>query len=228
MKRIFLFVLLFLCTWTTCFADTLSGDGFQAEYTAPEGWLSSAQYSMAELEEKLGIPEGALKLVSEPPNTTKLYYPVDGTYSLDNAIQITVSPMESYHKNYSGLDETQLGNIANSFMRDGKMDAYQTVKIASGLTFLQLHHSGGTYAYTFTTNENGAIFRADVPASADMEKVMQWVESVSLRERQNFLLDLVSQYWYYAVISAVVIISMILKNRNTKTETAPTHSTETK
>lgn len=228
MKRIFSFVFLFLCTWTFCLADTLSGDGFRAEYTTPDGWLSSAEYRTSELEAKLGLAEGTLKALSETSGTTKLYYAVDGAYSLDNAIRITVSPMESYHKNYSSLDETQLGNIANSFMRDGKMDAYQVVKTTGGLAFLQLHHTGGAYAYTFTTNENGAIFRADVPASADMEQVRQWLEGVSIREHQNVLLDLISQYWHYAVISAVVMIGMILKNKHKKAGPSPDQPEETK
>lgn len=213
MKRVFFLIFIFLFTWTACSADTLSGDGFRIEYTTPEGWLSSTQHSTAELEEKLGLAEGALAVISELPGTTKLYYPVDGTYLPDNSIRLTVSPMESYHKNYSGFDEAQLGNIANSFMRDGKMDAYHIIKTAGGLTFLQLRHTSGTYEYTFTTNENGTIFRAEVPASADMEQVMQWLESISISIQSNRLLDLVIQHWYYAFVFVIIIAGIIMRNK---------------
>lgn len=213
MKRISFLILIFLFVWTSCFADTLSGEDFRIEYTTPEGWLSSAEYRPSALEAKLGLAEDTLKLISELPGTTQLYYPTDDSYSLDNAIRITISPMESYHKNYSGLDETQLGNIAASFTRDGKMDGYQIVKTAGGLTFLQLHHTGGVYAYTFATNENGAILRADVPATADMAQVMQWLDSLSIRVQHNLLLDLVKQYWYYAVMATIVIAGIIMKQK---------------
>ena len=213
MKRIPFFVLVFLCVWTACFADTLSGDGFRIKHTMPDGWLNSAEYPMSELEEQLGVEEGTLKVISELPGSTKLFYSTDGTYSLDKAVRITISPMESYHKNYSGYDATQLGNIAASFMRDGKMDDYQIVKSAGGLTFLQLHHTDGLYAYTFATNENGAILRADIPASADMAQVMQWMDGISISVQRNLLLDLVIQYWYYAFAFAIVIVSIIMKNK---------------
>lgn len=213
-RKLFLFLLLIClgCCSVAC-ADTLSGDGFHIEYTAPDLWLSSAQYSVEELEDKLGIPEGALKLVSEPPNTTKLYYPVDGAYSLDNAIQITVSPMESYHQNYSSFNETQLDNIAASFMRDDKMDAHQVVHTAGGLTFLQLHHTGGLYEHTFTTNENGAILHADVPASADTAQVRQWLDSISIRVQRNLLLELFIDYWYYFFVSIIIVAGVFLRSK---------------
>lgn len=217
MKRICILLFLFLFCWTACSADTLSDKDFCIEYTTPEGWYSSAQYSLAELESQMGLTKDSLKLISRPLGVTCLYYPVDGVYSPENAIQLTIKPMESYHQNYSGLNETQLGNIAASFIRDGKMDAYQVIQTAGGLTFLQLHHTGGQQGHTFTTNENGAVVRANVPASADAAQVLHWLDSISIRVQRNALLDLLIQCWYYPFVSAIIIACIILRNKKVKT-----------
>lgn len=217
MKKFMLMLLALIGLWTSASADTISGDGFQVQFTPPEGWFSSAAYSQSELEALLGLPEGLLAARSEPAGTVWLYYPVDGAYALDFAIQISIRPMESYHQNYSGFGETQLDNIAKSFMKDGTVVDYGTVKTGAGLSFLRLSYAEdakGQYCCFYTTNENGCILRAEIPGTVAEEPALtQWLESIVIRPGGNSVLNLLSEYWYMVLIAAVAVVGVCKKQK---------------
>ncbi len=140
MRKYLALLCLILClvVGSSALSESIALETCSIELYLPDNWICVNSNNVQELDATYDFISEYVSIIKDSVNTI-VVVPPDASYDSEDYLEISVLPMESYHRDYSTMTKEQLSNVGDSFLRSGEYGAYELTYTKSGTPLLKLH-----------------------------------------------------------------------------------------
>lgn len=157
MRKYFALLWFILClvVCSSALSESISLENCSIELCLPDNWICVSSNNIQKLDAAYGFIAEYVSTMKDSMNAI-VVIPSGASYDTEDYLEISVLPMESYHRDYSTMTKEQLSNVGESFLRSGEYSAYELAYTESGTPLLKLQNSEKQTIYTvYATNKLG-------------------------------------------------------------------------
>ena len=219
MRRIvaLIWLVLSLVVCPSALSESIEIESGSVELYLPNNWICVNGNNAQEFITRYDFIAEYVPVMKESANTI-VVVSSDALYHTEDYLEITVLPMESYHRDYSTMTKEQLGNVGNSFLRSGEYSAYELTYTKTGTPLLKLQSTEmQSVNSVFVTNKLGVRITikcfGNWSSTESTNTLFSIVDSITVDDENVTWVDLFTQYRVLITIPLGSLIAILIMKK---------------